>query len=504
MRAQQRHTALPLLRPRARRFVEAAFVFIGCLAFFSLGRTAPIDAEWDWGPFTSRLRDVHGVVRWRAAGPLFECADDEEGRHLTAIRPFFADAGDSVTGWTRREILWPLAAGKRLEKELTWRLALTWYQNFNTEDPRSRRRLWVVPFYFQGRDGQGRSYVAVFPLGGQIREFFMLDRIDFALFPLWVRSKKNEVYSTTLLWPIFSRTRGKGIYRIRAFPVFGRSMFRDHYEKKFVLWPLYTEARYHYPSSSGRGFILLPLYGRIRLTDQRADLLLLPFFRYTRGARQNMVHAPWPFVQIGWGETRRTYLWPLYGRQRRPGVQNEFFLWPIGYRERVDRPDTVFRRWMLLPFVQAERETLRRPPPGIEPVRNRYWRVWPFFSYERQGAEARWRILALMPFRDPPPVERNWTPLWTLFERTTLADHSDTELLWGLFRRQYRGAEGARTSLFPLIEWSVRHPAAEAAPTVRSWSLLKGFLGIESCGAQRRLRVLYFFRLRWGRTDETS
>jgi len=459
-------------------------------------------AEWDWGPVASRLTDAHGHTRLRAAGPLFErTLDPATGRRFLAARPFYAEVSDPSTGRSNRDVLWPLAAGKTFGKQMSWRVALTWYQDFDTGDPNSRWRLWALPFYFQGRDAQGRSYAAVFPLGGRIREFFMLDRVDFALFPLWVKSAQNEVRSRTLLWPVLSETKGKGIYRFRVFPIYGRSAQRDAYVKKFVLWPFFTSARYNYPHSSGYGFILLPFYGRIRLTDQDSHLVLPPLFRYTRGARQNLVNAPWPFVQVGWGETRRFYLWPLYGRLRRAGVATDFVLWPLGWRERVDRPGAVFRTWKALPFVQYERETLRRPAPGETPVTKRYLRVWPLFSYERRGAESRLRALELLPFRNPPPVERNWAPFWTLFERTRVGDARDTELLWGLYRRQTRGDRAARTSIFPLIEWSSHRPG-DAAPAARSWSLLKGFLAVESEGARRRLRVLYFFRIPLGGSRE--
>ncbi len=488
----KRFLHLPARVPATFAAAALAALAGGCRTAAPAGAAAA--ADWDWGPVASRLTDVHGHTRLRAAGPVFErTRDPATGHRFFAARPFYAEVSDPATGRSYRDVLWPLAAGKTLNKQMSWRVALTWYQDFDTDDPHSRWRLWALPFYFQGRDAQGRPYLAVFPVGGRIREFFMLDRVDFALFPLWVKSAQNEVRSTTLLWPIFSATQGKGIHRFRVFPIYGRSAQRDAYVKKFVLWPFFTSARYNYPQSSGYGFILLPLYGRIRLTDQDSHLVLPPLFRYTRGARQSLVNAPWPFMQIGWGETRRLYVWPLYGRLRRPGVATDFVLWPLGWRERVDRPGAIFRSWKALPFVQYERTTVRRPTPGQAPVTQRYLRLWPLFSYERRGTESRLRALELLPFRNPPPVERNWAPFWTLFETTAVGGARDTELLWGLYRRQSRGERGVRTSIFPLVEWSSLRADA-AAPSQRSWSLLKGLLGIESEGAHRRLRVLYFLR----------
>ncbi len=481
--------------PARAAALAAALAGAGCRSLPPAASTSPDAAgrEWDWGPFASRLTDARGVVRTRAAGPIFERArDPATGRTLTAARPLYARAEDPVSGWTHWDSVWPLAEGKSFKNQMSWRVATVWYQDFDTSDSRSRWRLWALPFYFQGRDAQGRAYAAVFPLGGRIREFFLLDRVDFALWPLWVQSRQGEIRSNTVLWPIFSETKGKGIYRARVFPLYGRSAMRDHYVKKFVLWPIFTSARYEYPQSRGYGFVLLPFYGRINLTDQDSHLVLPPFFRHTRGARQNLVLAPWPFVQIGWGEQRRFYLWPLYGRLRRPGVASEFALWPLFWRERIDRPGAILRRWKFLPFVSLETETLRRPPPGAPAVRRRYTQIWPLGSYERSGGERRWRGFELLPFRAPPPVERSWAPWWTVFERTIVGDRTDTELLWGVYRRQTRGDRFARTSIFPFFEW--RGDRADPAAPARAWSLLKGFLGVETRNGETRLRVLYFLR----------
>ena len=71
----------------------------------------------------------------------------------------------------------------------------------------------------------------------------------------------------------------------------------------------------------------------------------------------------------------------------------------------------------------------------------------------------------------------------------------ETELLWGLYRRSARGDEAARTSVFPLVEWSGdRRAGADRS----SWSLLKGLAGSEREGDRRTWRLLYFIRFSTG------
>ena len=114
-------------------------------------------------------------------------------------------------------------------------------------------------------------------------------------------------------------------------------------------------------------------------------------------------------------------------------------------------------------------------------------RLWPLYSYRREGDESRFRTLELWPFSPSAAVERNWAPLWTLWSHTRLGEASDTEVLWGLYRDTRRPGAAHRVSLFPLFE-TAGDPAAEA----RSWSVLKGLVGRERVGSQVRWRLLYF------------
>ncbi len=489
-----------------------ARVLCGLVAW-TLGGVAASQADEpagrvDWGPLFSHQQDVHGNWRWRALGPFFEHAQGEESLTLTAVRPLYSRVEDEAAARRRSDYAWPIGYSRRLHDDHHGRVLLTFWTRHDLTDPESRYHIYVLPFYFQGRDQEGESYAAIFPLGGRIHNFFRFDTVRFVFWPLYVRTEQNEIVSRSYVWPIVSHTSGKGIHRFRVFPFYGQNRHRDRYKKQFILWPFWSQAEYYYDGSSGSGYILFPLYGRLDLEDQQSWMVLPPFFRISRGDRVNFALAPWPFFQRRTGEVQQTYLWPLYGQKRMPVVQSRFALWPIFRETHIDRGETVVQRRNVMPFyysaVERDRAVPPRPLELDDPVPrgevvSNYQKIWPLLSYQREGDESRFRLLALSPLRESGPIERNYAPLWTLLQNTRVDDASETEVLWGLFRRQREGDEQAYTSVFPLVNWERDDRADEA---VRRWSVLKGLLGYERHGTNRQYRLLYV--LRWGANEESE
>jgi len=446
--------------------------------------------SFDFGFIASRHPDIHGVTRLKALGPFFEHADDGHGQRLTAFRPWISRYTDLKNERARREILWPLHYDKTFRNEAGGRTLVAFWHDFDTTDKKSRYRFWLFPFYFQGRDTHGDAYGAVFPFGGHIYEFLGQDKIVFWLFPLYSRHQVNEVVTRSWLWPVYSRTEGNGIYRFRVFPFYGQAKHRDKYSKKFVLWPFWTSARYYYPGSSGYGYVLFPLYGRIKVEDQSTWMVAPPLFRVSRGDRMNWILAPWPFVQIRTGEVNQRYFWPVYGKKQMRGVQSRFVLWPFIFEEQLDRGAIIARRSYILPFYYADVHRSRvADEDDAGQVTQRYHKLWPLFSYWRDGDQVRMRSLDLWPLKNTPAVERNWSPLWTLYSHTASGENRDTEILWGVYRRHVRGEAYRYTSMFPLVEWG-----RDSARDRRHWSLLKGLFGVERHDNTTHYRLLYLIK----------
>lgn len=444
---------------------------------------------FDAGIFAGRLPDVKGQVHVRAAGPFYEHTRLTADRELKAVRPVYARLTEPHAEREYREYLWPLAFSKQFRNDLHWRFFQTWGTDFDVT-ARSRYRVWSLPFYYQGRDIHGENYLALWPLGGTIHEFLARDRIAFVLWPLWIRSQVNDVVTTDVLWPIFSRTTSDGqVHRFRAFPLYGESHRANEYHKRFILWPVYHWVRYDYEGESGSGFILFPLFGRMALENQNTWWVIPPLFRYTRGEEQDLLYAPWPFIQWGRGNVDKMWVWPLWGTTRRGPVTRWFALWPFIHKTTVDRPDETVREFKVLPFVYSASE--RSKERADEEALSKYLKIWPLVHYERIGDASVIRLLALWPARHTPRIDRNWRPLWTIYERSRFLDRTECRLLWGLYRDAEFGEEHRRTSLFPL--WDYRR-GIEDDPDRLKWSLLKGLVGFERNGTNRTVQLLYFMK----------
>ncbi len=400
--------------------------------------------------------------------PFYENLQAEEGAFF-AVRPFYSKT--VVPEGEIRDVLWPLYSRKSFKNEETSRALFFWFtHNFNADSQTPRVRNWLLPFYFQGRDANGEDYFALFPLGGTVHEILGRDQIAFALFPLFGKSQINEVKTTSVLWPVYSRTRGDGIRRDRVFPIIGKSVLDDQYEKKFFCWPFWNSAEYFYPGDSGTSWILFPICGRSQMDRERTWWVIPPFFRFTDGARQDRMFCPWPFVQTLKSDVRdKLWIWPLWGRDRRPDGTRSFAVWPLLWSERSEDHSRVKTRKMALPFFYREREVLQE---GAAPAEvSSSWRVWPLMSCQREGAASRLRMLELWPVKNSGPVERNWSPLWTLYQRTRDAGAVQTDLLWFAWHSE-KNLEADRSE----------------------WSLLKGLLAYKRDGDAKRLRFFWMQR----------
>ncbi len=474
---------------------------VGLVAAAALTGTvtaAPTAGGWtieDWGPLFYRLGTPSGSVV-RAVGPLFERRGAASGAGGWAARPFTAREEDPAVGRVAGDLLWPLGEFSALPPESDWRFLTVWYRCFDTASPRPRWRLWVLPLYVQGRGASGRSYLGCFPLGGRVEEFLGMDEVHFVLWPLWARSWDGGQTTTDVLFPFWSRSEGPNERRWRLFPLYGEAVRFGQYEKRFVLWPFWTSARYKYPGSSGSGWILFPLYGRLDLSDQTSRMWLPPLIRVSKGDRLRMVHAPWPFIRYQTGQHSALHVWPLFGRTTDPRIDRSYILWPVVWRLRATRGGQVSRSYWILPFVHLKTTRTREPKDSARAAeRTIAWKVWPLAAGECRDGECRWRAPDLWPGPDLPPVERSWAPLWALISHRSGPGSSATELLWGLVRRR-REPDGLHWSLFPLFE---RQTGAPAGGEGRGrFRLLKGLLGVEWGAGSTRIRLLYGLTLDLG------
>jgi len=413
-----------------------------------------------------------GTAACAGVYPFYDHVQTDEGSFF-AVRPFYSKTVVEEGGI--QDFLWPLYSRKEFKNEQTSRALIFWWtHNFESDAVEPRDRNWLLPFYFQGRDKNDEPYFALFPLGGTLREFLGRDKISFTLFPMFGKSQINDVKTTSILWPVISCTRGEGIQRDRVFPIIGKSVLEGKYEKRFVFWPFWTSAEYFYPGDSGSSWILFPLCGRSNLEKESTWWIIPPFFRFTNGEREDRILCPWPFFQKTKSESLdKLYVWPLWGRKQVGDgmIDRTFMLWPFLWSEKVQQEHVSVSRKKAFPFFFSEEQHLREPDrPEEEWVEvSKGWKIWPLMSWQRTGELSRFRMLELWPVSNVAPLERNWTPLWTLYKRTHVDGVTKKDVLW--------------------FAWhSEKEPDANRA----EWSLLKGLLAYKNKSDAKSVRVLWF------------
>lgn len=476
------------------RFLSALLGYTGaaCILAITAGTAqayARQDAEFDFGFLASRHVLQDGSVRTRILGPLWEHRQEQAAKTNTtfgALRPFYSFQKGPGPDRAFYDYVWPLGVRRDIENKTSARILLAHFMNADRENPDSSWRFWLLPLYFQGTSDKGVDYLALFPLGGTIRGIFLQDRVSFCLFPLRWTTSLNDIEGGGWLWPIFAKSSGEDIERFRVFPFYGQSSLRDDFKKKYILWPFYTEARYGPNYGNGKAWILFPLTGHIKLDDQEGFWVLPPLFRFHRGEKQSTYYVPWPFIQIGHGEIDKFYVWPLFGTRKIDNHTKTFYLWPFINHRHMEDPLRDVNRWTAWPFWYSDTLTREKPKPSVEYT---YRKFWPLFSYKAQEDERRFRMLDLWPARDHEAVDRNWSPLWTLFESNARGPERETEFLWGLFRKHSIQNEYRYWSLFPFFD-SKRYLEEKDS----EWNLLKGLIGREREANKTRWKFLYFIR----------
>jgi hypothetical protein len=479
------------LRPTVHR--SLALTLFACLL------AALPAAALDMSPIFSWARTDSDGIAWTAAGPLFESqAHTFPGSYdrITALpRPVYVHFSKDDGQATGFDFLWPLVFG-RWRQDGAYQFALLFLHTSRAEGSRQTERWWLLPFFYYGRDAGGQGYFGFFPVGGNVRNLAGFDDASFWLWPLYVSTERGDTKSHSVLWPVFSWTRGSAIEKWRIFPIYGRSETPAR-TQQFIIWPLGHIINEHPPQAdwTGAGFFILPLFGRYTVENRDDETIgsawtvLWPFFSGRNGPRESRLNAPWPFFQkasaktaTGEIEMNKLYVWPFYGKLTRENRSSSFILWPF-YHHSLQRQGAEYtKKTQVVPFYWASDDYQE----GQKTAASRL--VWPFYRYERRATgDAYLRALALWPMPSGEPVLRDYAPLWQLYRYDRQGGISSHSLLWGLWQHERKVPDQRRFALNPIFDY--RHDEG-------GWSasLLKGFFGWGRDHGTSTGRLLWFVR----------
>jgi hypothetical protein len=456
--------------------------------------------------------------------PVVEYHDTADASQFF-FRPIYSRRNDKFNRVVESDLLWPFIFGTE-RPDLRRLVIFPLFVKDTMTEPNGDKtsRTVLLPLYYRKsveQDGVKQpGTFFVFPFGGVIRNFLGRDRILVVLWPLYVKQQRKEATSWSVLHPIFTYVRWKdGGRGYKFWPLFGINRRPGRMRALFVLWPIYHDQWAKTEAGEYRRWWIWPFYGRIDEPGGWEWDVLWPFFsgRHENAADETIYWYPWPFLGHRTGPERGGIaVWPIYKSMRGPARLDVNFLWPFGWYRRETPPDTdnVSFRIFPLMFYQRERsypgpgKGARRASENQSITTNEQratesggWQAWPLIRqrWERDGS-GDLEVPSLFPMRNYGPWERNFAPLFRVFEYHRKANGARSwGFLWRLARMD-RGPKESYTALRPLF--SVRSRADEA-PGHR-WNVLGGLLGRERDAEGVRWRVLYFIKWRTSRAAEAG
>jgi hypothetical protein len=334
------------------------------------------------------------------------------------------------------------------ERDQTWLYPFA-RTRFERGSPREERTLGI---WFDGTTAEGESYGGLFPLWGGLRDRLGMDRIDFALWPLWARGARAGYHETQVLWPIFAFGRGDGRFKLRVWPLFGIERHEGVFSHRFALWPFLHWRRDRLDSETpSRAFYFFPLYGRRDSGPRWFRFYLLPLYAHQGDSERpeaGRVDVVWPI--FSWARQSNGEEWialrPLYSRRRNDAeIVSSFGLGLFG-RARLRNADVEQNEWRLLWAGRLG----RRLELGREMRRAD---LWPLYRWqqvtEADGSESGFtRVPYLLPMRglDPDGWDRHYNKLFELYGARWRDRERRSSWLFGLLETRTR-PDSAWTSL---------------------------------------------------------
>lgn len=401
-------------------------------------------------------------------GPLFSLTE-QPGERILSIRPLWTTFADPDTGHRSSHLLYPFA--NWFDRETTKSGHVLNIIQYRRNHANGGTFFQFFPFVFSDQTGDPEtSYFALWPLAGELKDRFWRDRIQFAFWPLWVRTEKGDETRLHVPWPFIQTLRGPHSRGFGLWPLYGRFERDNDYVHTWALWPLH----YHYRDDLDKEvpyvrFGVLPFYHRETAAGLRSETFVWPFFGYTREWEPRVLYAEnryfWPFLVQGRGEERHVNRWmPVYTHETRPGHEKNWYLWP--FLKTVNLTAEGFReeRTSLLYFLYRDKRQ------HFADATTRLATLWPLAGYWDDGRGRR-QLQVLDPFTAFFPsnrkVKENWSPLFALYRYDEREDNGRHSLLWDLlvFEKDETGPRALY--LGPLFEWVQGS----------HWDVLKGLVG---------------------------
>jgi hypothetical protein len=474
--------------------IRKGLVFVLCLLLFgpavsAYGQDGRIFTLWPVVDY--RHSEQAHYTSLHLFGPIFKYEKKNSEREI-ALRPLFSMARDPSENISSSDFLYPVASQKSEPGRTFFQGIHLLNYDFGKEEKENPNEFNLFPLVFYGQTKERGNYFALFPLGGKIYDKFGMDEIRFVLFPLYARTQKKDTTKTYVLWPVFSRIQGEGESGFNVWPLFGASRKEGVYRKRFFLWPIFFSYDLKLNTSNPRHLkAIFPLYVAEDSADLTSRTYLWPFFSHIDNRKKNYEewNFPWPIFGISHGQGKEGVKFlPLFSDERNGAFRKRWFLWPLYKIEEMHTDVLDRRRDRVLFFLYSDwKETIRDDVDGSK----RRIALWPLFTYERNRGVSSFYTLSLLEpfFPRNEGIERNWAPLWRIYQRKwDRRGNEISSLFWNLYWKERQG-QNLAMELFPLFFY--KHVKGRST----AFTFLKGLFEYHASPDKASINLFY---LPWG------
>jgi len=414
---------------------------------------------------------------WRSEiGLPFYYAQQKDTEYTWALPPFYSHNCDPGVESHEDDICYPLVSRLQYGKESRWQIIQLFNFSGGREQGDVRKdRYTVFPFYFAQRSPDTNlNYTAVVPFYGHFKDRLFRNEIFFVMFPAYAETRKRDIITHHYPYPLVSTTHGDGLNGWQVFPFAGHEHkeittvtngFGDlspvpGYDKTFYIWPLMLRQNNGIGTDNPERFrASIPLYAYLRSPLRDSTSILWPFFTWIddRGKNYHEWQGPWPFVIFARGAGKHTSrVWPIYSESSNSNRVSNSYLWPL-YVHHGLHADPLDEQRTRVAFYLYTTTVVKNTQTGAT---KRRLGMWPFFTWQRDfhGSE-RLQVLALVEPALPENrgVERNWSPLWSLWcaEDNAQTGVSSRSLLWHIWHRETAPGYKNVSLLFGLFQYQL-------------------------------------------------
>lgn len=426
--------------------------------------------------------------RTEILGPLFY-SRQQETQHQWAIPPLgFSHTEDPAVESDAYDFLYPVLTYDRYGKETRWQFfQVLGFGGGKNPDDNGTRRFTLFPVYFQQRSSDpSLNYTAVFPIYGHLQHRLFRDEIDFALFPLYSKTRKKDVITRNMPYPFFHLREGTGLRGWQVWPLvgrehkdittdtngFGEKVVNGGHDSEFILWPFFTRSTNDIGTDTPvRQSALVPFYSLYRSKLRDSTTWSWPLgvtHTVDREKKYEEWDYPWPFIEFARGEGKtESRVWPFYSQAHNQSLTDNWFAWPIYKYNRLVSDPLDRERTRICFFLYSSVNEKNTESGRLFQRRD----FFPFYTWRKEfDGNQRLQVLAILEplYPNNKKMERDYAPLYSLWraEKNPKTGAASQSLLWNFYRR-------------------------DTAPGAKKISLLFGLFQYQSNSQGRRWRVCY-------------